>query len=95
MYAILSTLLMSNLIPMHNAHQCYFMDESGRPAGPMIAAFSCQSGASDNNSLRPQPASLRIYPLGLRVVDHILVSALVVERKRLTPSVMGVNAIFN
>lgn len=71
------------------------MDESGRPAGPMIAAFSCQSGASDDNSLRPQPASLRIYPLGLRVVDHILVSALVVERKRLTPSVMGVNAIFN
>ncbi|KAI0754122.1 hypothetical protein C8Q80DRAFT_346881 [Daedaleopsis nitida] len=76
---------------------CYIMDGVGRPSGPMVAAFTCQSIGADSASegAQPQPAVLKVYPHGLRLADHILVSALVVERKRLTPSVMGFNSIFN
>ena len=80
-----------------NTVQCYFMGEDGRPSGPMIAAFSCASsagGAADADA-PSQAASLKVYPDGLRVLEHIVLSALVVERKRLTPSLMGFHSLFN
>lgn len=70
------------------------MGEDGRPSGPMVAAFTC-STSNAVTGMSPQPSSLKVYPHGLRVIDHIVVSALLVERKRLTPSLMGFHSIFN
>ena len=78
-----------------NTVQCYFMGEDGRPSGPMIAAFSCAFSAGGAADTPSQAASLKVYPHGLRVLDHIVLSALVVERKRLTPSLMGFHSLFN
>ncbi|TFK85235.1 hypothetical protein K466DRAFT_552414 [Polyporus arcularius HHB13444] len=74
---------------------CYFMGTDGRPNGPMAAAFTCSSSIVGPDGMSPQPASLKVYPHGLRALDHIVVSALLVERKRLTPSLMGFHSIFN
>lgn len=70
------------------------MDETGQPTGPMIAVFTCPAGAVNAEGRQSQDAALRVHPQGLHVVDHILVSALVVERKRLTPPA-GYNSMFS
>ncbi|KAI0659915.1 hypothetical protein C8Q70DRAFT_102798 [Cubamyces menziesii] len=74
---------------------CYILDSAGRPSGPMIAAFVVCSSTSNVRQASPQPASITIYPAGQHIMDHILTSALLVERKRLTPSPMTMNPIFN
>ncbi|KAI0330706.1 hypothetical protein GY45DRAFT_1250192 [Cubamyces sp. BRFM 1775] len=61
----------------------------------MIAAFVVCSSTSNVRQAAPQPASITIYPAGQHIMDHILTSALLVERKRLTPSPMTLNPIFN
>ncbi|KAI0353891.1 hypothetical protein OH77DRAFT_1522129 [Trametes cingulata] len=73
---------------------CYVLDKAGRPSGPMVAAFVVCSPSS-NHEGKPQPASLKIFPDGQHIIDHILTSVLVVERKRLTPSPMTMSPIFN
>ncbi|KAI0821830.1 hypothetical protein BC628DRAFT_779195 [Trametes gibbosa] len=74
---------------------CYDLDAAGRPVGPVLAAFVVGALTPDAQDRAPQPASLKVSPDGLHVVDHIMTSALVVERKRLTPSPMSMNSIFN
>ena len=88
-------LLYAHMNILTNTVHCYFMGEDGRPRGPMIAAFNCAFSAGGAADTPSQAASLKVYPHGLRVLDHIVLSALVVERKRLTPSLMGFHSLFN
>ncbi|KAH9848738.1 hypothetical protein C2E23DRAFT_862395 [Lenzites betulinus] len=78
-----------------SACACYGLDAAGRPVGPVLAAFVVSAPTSNAHKDAPQPASLKVSPDGLHVLDHIVTSALVVERKRLTPSPMSMNSIFN
>ncbi len=75
--------------------QCYRLDSAGTPAGPILATFVLGASAAQHASGSPQPASLVIYPDGRQVVEHILTSVLVLERKRLTPTPTSVTPLFN
>ncbi|OSD05068.1 hypothetical protein PYCCODRAFT_1465509 [Trametes coccinea BRFM310] len=74
---------------------CYPVDATGRPSGPMLAAFVVCSSTNTLGEASQQPASLTVYPEGQHIMDHILTSVLVAERKRLTPSPMTMKPIFN
>ncbi|OJT11633.1 hypothetical protein TRAPUB_11861 [Trametes pubescens] len=74
---------------------CYRLDSAGTPAGPILATFVLGASAAQHASGSPQPASLVIYPDGRQVVEHILTSVLVLERKRLTPTPTSVTPLFN
>ncbi|CDO71057.1 hypothetical protein BN946_scf184844.g61 [Trametes cinnabarina] len=79
----------------HRESPCYPVDSSGRPSGPMLAAFVVCSSTNTIGEASQQPASLTVYPEGHDIMDHILTSVLAVERKRLTPSPMTMKPIFN
>ncbi|KAI0761282.1 hypothetical protein BD413DRAFT_617158 [Trametes elegans] len=75
---------------------CYSLDAAGRPSGPMLAAFAVATpSTASRQGGPPRPASLTVYPDGQHIIDHILTSALIVERKRLTPVTVSMNNIFN
>ncbi|KAJ7765506.1 hypothetical protein DFH07DRAFT_367658 [Mycena maculata] len=57
-------------------------DRHPAPTPLKIAQFK---GAPYTGTERTQPATLRVYPLGQALFDEILISVLLVERKRLQP----------
>ncbi|KAI8972869.1 hypothetical protein BD414DRAFT_425407 [Trametes punicea] len=61
----------------------------------MLAAFVVCSSTNTIGEASQQSPSLTVYPDGQQIMDHILTSALVAERKRLTPSPMTMKPIFN
>ncbi|KAI0641393.1 hypothetical protein C8Q79DRAFT_308048 [Trametes meyenii] len=76
--------------------QCYHLDSEGCPtAGGSIAGFAVCPGVGRDGT--PRPPKLKIEAEGLHIIDHVFTSALIVERKRLTPSgtPMAINSIFN
>ncbi|KAI0667228.1 hypothetical protein C8Q78DRAFT_1082357 [Trametes maxima] len=75
---------------------CYHLDSTGSPvAGGSIAGFAVCPGVGRDGT--PRPPKLKIEAEGEHLMDHIFTSALIVERKRLTPSgaPMAINSIFN
>ncbi|KAI0628640.1 hypothetical protein C8Q77DRAFT_1076679 [Trametes polyzona] len=74
---------------------CYALDKAGSPIGPIVAAFVVSPPAAEVREGPPHRPTLKIFPDGVHIMDHIVTSALVVERKRLTPSPMAMNSIFN
>ncbi|KAJ3794111.1 hypothetical protein GGU11DRAFT_797396 [Lentinula aff. detonsa] len=78
--------------------KCYC--SNSLPPHPLLAEFIAQPPTS-NSRLRPsmssflsssyQPYQLKVYPHGFAYLDEILVSALVYERKRTTPSFQTVH----
>ncbi|CAL1698874.1 unnamed protein product [Somion occarium] len=67
---------------------CYRRAKPGSPEPPLLASYTPPPLVPRDG--RPSPApSLKVYPDGQPLFDHILVSALVIERKRLTPSSAG------
>ena len=65
------------------------MDGAGERTGPLVAAFTASGATAE------KPATLKIYSHGWHVADYIVVSALVVERKRLTPTPAASQPIFS
>ncbi|KAI0090099.1 hypothetical protein BDY19DRAFT_992336 [Irpex rosettiformis] len=51
----------------------------------MLATFTPPSLAPRADGRPSPPASLKVYPDGHRLFDHIVISALILERRRLTP----------
>ncbi|KAJ7756792.1 hypothetical protein DFH07DRAFT_472266 [Mycena maculata] len=63
---------------------CFFAsDRHPAPTQLKIAQFQ---GTPSTGTERTQPATLRVYPPGQALFDEILISVLLVERKRLQPS---------
>ncbi|OBZ65618.1 hypothetical protein A0H81_14425 [Grifola frondosa] len=74
---------------------CYLRTQSGNPSGPILAAYTPPPLVPRADGFASPPASLKLYPEGQELFDHILVSALVIERKRLTPSAATLKQLFN
>lgn len=66
--------------------KCYLGTKSIGNGATMVAAFT-PPPLTPRADGRPSPAAtLKVYPEGNRLFDHILISALILERRRLTPA---------
>jgi len=63
---------------------CY-LRVTGNAQPPMIATYTPPPLTPRADGRSAPPTILKIFPAGQEFFDHILVSALVIERKRLTP----------
>ncbi|KAF7791715.1 hypothetical protein EIP86_002739 [Pleurotus ostreatoroseus] len=68
------------------AKQCFQGNKSSSGDGTLLAVYTPPPLTPLPNA-RPAPAaSLKVFPEGQRAFDHILISALILERRRLSPN---------
>ncbi|KZT07049.1 uncharacterized protein LAESUDRAFT_725396 [Laetiporus sulphureus 93-53] len=64
---------------------CYLAAQAGTPNASLLASFTPQPLAPRADGLPSPPSSLKVFPDGQWLFDDIVISTLILERKRLTP----------
>ncbi|KAI0918337.1 hypothetical protein AcV5_002348 [Taiwanofungus camphoratus] len=75
---------------------CYLSSQTGTPNATLLASYTPVPLSPRADGQPSPPASLKLFPEGRRLFDDILISALIIERKRLTPdSRAALKPLFN
>jgi len=73
---------------------CYLHSQVGKPNATLLASFTTIPLAPRADGKPSPPPSLKVFADGHRLVDHIIISALVIERQRLMPSSKSQKSLF-
>ncbi|OCH85477.1 hypothetical protein OBBRIDRAFT_838924 [Obba rivulosa] len=73
---------------------CYLHSQAGTPNATLLASFTTIPLAPRADGKPAPPPSLKLFPDGHRLVDHIIISALIIERQRLMPTPKSQKSLF-
>ncbi|KAH9926854.1 hypothetical protein B0H21DRAFT_763903 [Amylocystis lapponica] len=74
---------------------CYLSTQVGTPNASLLASFTPQALSPRADGAPAPPPALKLFPDGAPLADHIVLSALILERQRLSPSLSSGKPLFN